>query len=210
MDAAVDYDVRRMSGMGFSEAAIAGLLEPYVPSGGGPGLVAGLSVYLDLLIKWNAKTNLTAIREPGEIVGRHFGESLFAASLVPQGTRTLLDFGSGAGFPGLPIALLRPELEVTLAESQNKKASFLREAVRTLGVGDRVGLWPGRVEELPASRMFDVVALRAVDKMEAALELAAERAIMGLLVIATEVPAVKGFSRSVSARWPAAAHFLSR
>src|SRR3979490_2916864 len=107
-----------------SESAIASLLTPYlseVPA----TLLPQLSTYLDLLLKWNARTNLTAIRDPEEIVRRHFGESLFAAQHLDAGTTTLLDFGSGAGFPGLPIALLCPDIQVTLAESQNKKATFL-------------------------------------------------------------------------------------
>src|ERR1700723_3085155 len=115
-----------------TESAIASLLTPYLPEIP-PNLTAQLSTYLDLLLKWNARTNLTAIRDPEEIVRRHFGESLFTAVHLPA-AQTLLDFGSGAGFPGLPIALLRSELHVTLAESQNKKATFLREAVRTLAL----------------------------------------------------------------------------
>src|ERR1700677_5339784 len=112
------------------ESAIAHLLQPYLSGSGAypdtdldPSLLPQFSPYLDLLLRWNARTNLTAIRDPEEIVRRHFGESLFAAShiaaLLPQ-TASLLDFGSGAGFPGLPIQLLLPSLSVTLAESQGK------------------------------------------------------------------------------------------
>src|SRR6266567_4454726 len=153
-----------------SESAIAVLLTPYLPEAPAT-LIPQLSAYLDLLLKWNARTNLTAIRDPEEIVRRHFGESLFAARhLAPanldpanpdQGTITLLDFGSGAGFPGLPIALLRPDIQVTLAESQNKKAAFLREAVRTLDLPN-VEVWAARVETLPVDRQFRIVTLRAV------------------------------------------------
>ena len=125
------------------------------------GLVSELSVYLDLLMKWNSRTNLTAIREPEEMVRVHFGEALFTADQLPPG-ETLLDFGSGAGFPGMPIALARVDLRVTLAESQNKKAAFLCEVVRTLGVAAEV--WPKRVEDLPQDRQFDFVTLRAVDE----------------------------------------------
>src|SRR6266851_4493562 len=114
-----------------SESAIADLITPYLPDPPAT-LLSRLSTYLDLLLKWNARTNLTAIRDPEEIVRRHFGESLFAAQHLDPATPTLLDFGSGAGFPGLPIALFHPGIQVTLAESQNKKAAFLREAVRSL------------------------------------------------------------------------------
>jgi 16S rRNA (guanine527-N7)-methyltransferase len=166
-----------------SESEIADLLAPYLPDAPA-ALLSQLSIYLDLLLKWNARTNLTAIRDPQEIVRRHFGESLFAARHLDPTTPTLLDFGSGAGFPGLPIALLRPDIQVTLAESQNKKATFLREAVRTLRLSTEV--WPARVESMPADRRFHTVTLRAVDNMEAALPVAKLRlAPGGRLVLLT-------------------------
>lgn len=173
-----------------SEARIAALLEPYLESAPVPAaLYTQLSEYLDLLLKWNARTNLTAIREPDEIVRRHFGESLFAG--LHLGARlsaeaTLLDFGSGAGFPGLPIQLLHPGLHVTLAESQGKKASFLREAVRTLHLSTEV--WAGRVEAIAPDRQFDAVTLRAVDNMQQALSDARLRVAPGgwLATLSTE------------------------
>jgi 16S rRNA (guanine527-N7)-methyltransferase len=157
---------------------IASLLAPYLGEFPAPAaLVPQLSAYLDLLLKWNARTNLTAIREPEAIVQRHFGESVFAgvhlASRV-SAQASVLDLGSGAGFPGLPIQLLLPELRVTLAESQNKKASFLREAVRTLGL-TQTEVWAGRAEEMAAGRSYEVVTLRAVDNMPAALAAAEAR-----------------------------------
>jgi 16S rRNA (guanine527-N7)-methyltransferase len=155
-----------------TESAIETLLAPYIAVD--KVLAEKLSVYLDLLLRWNARTNLTAIRSPEEIVRRHFGESLFAgANLGEPLPDTLLDLGSGAGFPGLPIALLHPLIAVTLAESQNKKATFLREVVRTLELPN-VEVWAGRAEDLAAGRRFHTVALRAVDNMQAALAAAAE------------------------------------
>lgn len=156
-----------------------------------PGkLAAELAVYLDLLLRWNARTNLTAIRQPEEIVRRHFGESLFTGcvlSAVLAKGATILDVGSGAGFPGLPIQLLRPDLQVTLAESQGKKASFLREACRTLGVKTEV--FAARVETMPPARRFDAVTLRAVDNMALALDLAGDRLSSGgWLAVLGEVP----------------------
>jgi len=147
---------------------IAELLQPFYASPP-PDLLDQLSVYLDLLLKWNARTNLTSIRDPEEIVRRHFGESLFTAAHLPA-CGTLLDLGSGAGFPGIPIQLALPQLKVTLAESQNKKAAFLREAVRTLGLPAQV--WADRAENLPPGTCFDVVTLRAVDDPETALRVA--------------------------------------
>jgi 16S rRNA (guanine527-N7)-methyltransferase len=175
-----------------SESQIANLLTPYLPEVPAT-LLPQLSTYLDLLLKWNARTNLTAIRDPEEIVRRHFGESLFAARHLDPNTPTLLDFGSGAGFPGLPIALLRPDIQVTLAESQNKKATFLREVIRTLNLPTEV--WPDRVETMPPARQFHTVALRAVDNMSAALAAAAPRAAHQLLLLAGSLPALpSGFS----------------
>jgi 16S rRNA (guanine527-N7)-methyltransferase len=158
--------------MTLSESRIADLLAPYLADASVPGdLYTKLSAYLELLLKWNARTNLTAIRDPETIVQRHFGESLFCGLQIASrifASATLLDFGSGAGFPGLPIQLLLPEIRVSLGESQNKKATFLREAVRTLGLS-HTEVWAGRVEDMPAAQRFDVVTARAVDKMEEAL-----------------------------------------
>jgi 16S rRNA (guanine527-N7)-methyltransferase len=127
-----------------------------------PDAAKHFAIYLDLLLKWNAKLNLTAIRAPEDILERHFLECIFAAQQLPSGIGTLLDFGSGGGFPGIPIAICRPEIQVTLGESQSKKAAFLREVVRTLTLTN-VDVFNGRVEVL--NRKFDAVALRAVDKM---------------------------------------------
>ena len=141
-----------------------------------------LASYLALLLRWNARTNLTAIREPEEIVRRHFADSLFCARQIPASAQTVLDFGSGGGFPGIPIALVRPELSVTLAESQGRKAAFLQEAVRTLGL--HADVWAQRVESMTAERCFDCVTLRAVDRMLDACRSAASRvAPEGLMLV---------------------------
>ena len=138
--------------------------------------------YLSLILRWNIRINLTSIRDPRGIVKRHFLESIRVAHLLPGWIRSLLDFGSGAGFPGIPIALCRPEMIVTLAESQSKKAAFLQEAVRSLDLNARV--WSQRAEEI--QERFDCVAMRAVDRMEAAVP-AASRLVRptGLLVLLT-------------------------
>lgn len=126
--------------------------------------------YLSLLLRWNARVNLTAIRDEEGILRRHFVESIACARLLPAGIATLLDFGSGAGFPGIPIALCRPEIAVTLAESQGKKAAFLSEAERVLGVAATVH--SGRADIL--SKVFDCITLRAVDKMGFAVHAAGQ------------------------------------
>jgi 16S rRNA (guanine527-N7)-methyltransferase len=141
-------------------------------------------IYLELLLRWNEKIALTAIRTADEIVRRHFVECAFVAQHLPSGIKTLLDFGSGAGFPGIPIAICRPEIHVTLAESHLKKAAFLEEAVRLLGISSEV--FGRRVETMPETRSFDAVALRAVDKMQRALLAATPRAGKFLILLATE------------------------
>ena len=173
---------------------IAELLEPYIgiPIGQAEREVAGcvdwpaiytkLLIYLELIMKWNERINLTGIRTPEEIVRRHFGESLFVGAHVGE-CGTLLDFGSGAGFPGVPIQLLRPDVRVTLAESQGKKAAFLNEVVRSLGLQSEV--WAGRVEAMPAEQRFDVVVLRAVDDMDRAVGEAGLRAKERVLIVGT-------------------------
>lgn len=136
---------------------------------------AKLGDYLALILRWNARMNLTSVRDPEGIVRRHFLESIACARLLPREIATLLDFGSGAGFPGIPIALCRPEIDVTLAESQGKKAAFLQEAVRTLGLN--VQIHAGRAETL--ATQFDCVTLRAVDRMDTAVQVAARLVRIG-------------------------------
>src|SRR5262249_7978216 len=88
--------------------------------------------YMALLLKWNDAMNLTAIHEPLEFLYRHFCESMFGATLIPVGGGRLADVGSGGGFPGLPLKIARPELDVCLIDSNVKKATFLAEVVREL------------------------------------------------------------------------------
>jgi 16S rRNA (guanine527-N7)-methyltransferase len=129
--------------------------------------------YLDLLLRWNARVNLTAIRNPEQIVTRHFGESLFAAralKLQDRNAASAADVGSGAGLPGIPMKLWAPQIELTLLESQNKKAVFLREALRALDL-DRALVFCGRAENW--GRTAEVVTLRAVERFERVLPVAA-------------------------------------
>ena len=147
--------------------------------------------YLELLLRWNARLSLTAIREPKQIIRRHFVECAFAAQHLPADIESLLDYGSGAGLPGIPFAICRPEIRVTLAEAQGKKASFLREVVRTVGTGTEV--YDGRVETIPGGRMFHAVSMRAVEKMELAIPIALRLADRYLVLLTTErsAPAYK-------------------
>ncbi len=167
-----------------------------------PDLHEKFAAYLALLLKWNAKTNLTAIRDEEGILSRHFLESILCARALPSGITTLLDFGSGAGFPGLPIALLRPDIAVTLAESQNKKSAFLREAIRTLGV--TAAVHSARAETLTAR--FDCVTLRAVDNMQqaipAALQLLAPKGTLAVLTTLDNIPMIQSLAAATtSLQW---------
>lgn len=157
-------------------AAIADLLQPFIQLD--EMRLRAISTYIDLLLKWNARINLTAIREPNEIVQRHFGESLFAAKylLEQQRPQTAIDLGSGAGFPGVPFALLAPDVRVTLIESQQKKATFLKELVHVLGLKNVV-VFNDRAENYPGTA--DLVMLRAVEKFEHALPMAVRLAKAG-------------------------------
>jgi 16S rRNA (guanine(527)-N(7))-methyltransferase RsmG len=118
--------------------------------------------YITLLLRWNEKINLTAIREPLEILYRHFCESMYATLVVPLARGRLADVGSGGGFPGLPLKIICPELEVFLVESNVKKATFLAEVIRELGL-DGARVIVSRYEELSEEvAPLDVVCSRAV------------------------------------------------
>jgi 16S rRNA (guanine527-N7)-methyltransferase len=96
------------------------------------GQILLIQQYINILLRWNEKLNLTAIRDPLEILHRHFCESMYAAVAVPIDFGRLADIGSGGGFPGLPLKILRPELELFLVESNLKKGTFLAEVIREL------------------------------------------------------------------------------
>ena len=171
---------------------IAELLGPFLSAPLSDAQLAQLAAYLEILHRWNARINLTAVRGPEQIVTRHFGESLFAAQcLCPSGLASpgsyLVDIGSGAGFPGLPIKIWATGLSVTLIESQNKKAVFLKEVIRALDLKD-IKVATTRAEDVPISRPDDlnrkpVITLRAVEKFERILPVAAQLAAGGRLAL---------------------------
>jgi len=131
--------------------------------------VLWIQQYIAIVLKWNEKISLTAIREPIEILYRHFCESMYAAAAVPLERGRLADVGSGGGFPGLPLKIIRPDLQVFLVESNVKKATFLAETIRELGLeGARVIV--SRYEELSEEvAPLDVVCSRAVGEFRAFL-----------------------------------------
>ena len=130
-------------------------------------LAPPLLQYLALLDRWNRTYNLTAIRDPREMVTRHLLDSLAMHPFVQRGT--LADLGTGPGLPGIPLAIAKPGLQVTLVESNGKKARFLREAVRTLGLGNaRVA--ESRAEALDEPAAYDALTARALDVLSGIIE----------------------------------------
>jgi 16S rRNA (guanine527-N7)-methyltransferase len=127
-----------------------------------------IRTYIDVLLQWNEKISLTTIEEPTDIVRFHFGESFFAVpSRGIKGGR-LADLGSGAGFPGLPLKLACPDLEVTLIEANRKKATFLAEVCRRLDLSG-VNILRDRVEDVPDEHLYDLVTERAVGSIDGCL-----------------------------------------
>jgi 16S rRNA (guanine527-N7)-methyltransferase len=166
---------------------IAALLARFVPRPLAEHQLRQLSAYLDLLLRWNERMNLTSVREPEHIVTRHFGESLFAAAtLFPNEALPaapveapnpapaaasdqpprVVDIGSGAGFPGFPIKVWAPGIHLTLIESNHKKVAFLREVARTITLTN-IDVFAGRAEDY--SSTANVVTLRAVERFETVL-----------------------------------------
>jgi 16S rRNA (guanine527-N7)-methyltransferase len=168
---------------------IAELLALFLQSPPGPpasltdAQLGQVAVYLDLLLRWNARINLTAVRDAEGMVTRHFGESFFAARQLLRNQESgvgdqkpgnaelrIIDLGSGAGFPGLPLKIFVPAITLTLIESTQKKAAFLKEVVRVLA-STNVYVFCGRAENFPSTA--DLVTLRAVERYERTLGTAA-------------------------------------
>jgi 16S rRNA (guanine527-N7)-methyltransferase len=133
--------------------------------------------YMTLLLKWNDAMNLTAIQDPLEILYRHFCESMFGATLIPVGFGRLADVGSGGGFPGLPLKIACPEMEVCLIDSNVKKATFLAEVIRELALPEARVL-VSRYEELDEEvTPLDVACSRALGEFAQFLKWAASEKI---------------------------------
>jgi 16S rRNA (guanine527-N7)-methyltransferase len=128
--------------------------------------LAGVHDYIQLLLKWNRSLSLTSVADAAEIARRHFGESMFAASLLPVENCRLADVGTGAGFPGLPLKIIRPDIDLVLIESNKKKCAFLSEVVRSLGLNG-VEIVPDRFELItPDALRLDVITARAVGEFK--------------------------------------------
>lgn len=188
---------------GLEAGRIASLLEPYVGRGTlSAAQLAQVAAYLELLLEWNRRLNLTAVRGPEEMVERHFGESFFAARHLlgavmrrapgvapgrilkgPADDRPgdeclsgfrINDVGSGAGFPGLPLKIFAPEISLLLVESNARKATFLNEVIRRLALSE-ASVFIGRAETLAErmERQAELVTMRAVERFARVLPVAA-------------------------------------
>lgn len=126
--------------------------------------------YLALLEKWNKVHNLTAVRDPSDMVTLHLLDSLSVLPHIKSGS--LLDVGSGAGLPGIPLSIVRPDLQVTVMDSSHKKASFMRQAKATLGIPN-LEVVCGRVEEFHPEHKFNMVISRAFSDLAEFMRLTA-------------------------------------
>ncbi len=139
--------------------------------------------YMEILLLWNEKVNLTAIRDPLEILYRHFCESMYAAKVLALQSGRLADVGSGGGFPGLPLKILRPDLHLFLVETNIKKVTFLAEVIRKLGLRDAqvlVRRYQGLGEEVAP---LDYVCSRALGEFPSFLAWAGSEQIAAKQVI---------------------------
>jgi len=171
------------------DGAIAGILEI------NSELASNLYAHFRLLLSWNRVVNLTSVTHLREAVRTHYCESLFLAARLPAGSLDILDVGSGAGFPGIPIAAARPNCRVVLAERRRRKAAFLKEATRGW---PNVHVFAGDAEEL--SQEFDWVVSRAV-RPEAVVELAARKA--GWVGLLTSSDGAERVANRPDFRWQA-------
>jgi len=145
--------------------------------------VLQIQQYITILLTWNEKVNLTAIRDPLEILYRHFCESMYAAEAIPLKGGRLADVGSGGGFPGLPLKIIRPDLQVFLVESNIKKVTFLAEVIRELGLKGAQVL-ARRYEELGEEIVpLDYVCSRALGEFPGFLDWARSEQIAAKQVI---------------------------
>jgi len=144
------------------------ICEPLAPFAISPAedQIAKIRDYVSILLRWNRSISLTSITDPVEIVGRHFGESMYASKLLPVENCRLADVGTGAGFPGLALKIACPNIHFTLIESNKKKCAFLSEVVRTLGFSD-VEIRPERFEEIrPEPVLANLITCRAVGELK--------------------------------------------
>jgi 16S rRNA (guanine527-N7)-methyltransferase len=167
--------------------------------------LAVLQAHYELLVRWNRKLNLTSIEGIADVIERHYCESIFLAIHLPPAHLRIGDVGSGAGFPGIPVGIVRPDCEVTLIESHRRKAVFLREATRAMS---DIRVLSVRAEEVREE--FDRVISRAVSYEDLAGTLKYLAPFADLLTGAEEPPATLGFRWRDPVRLPWANNRLLR
>lgn len=184
-----------------SDAHIAGTLKRYAFVAD-PAICRHIRAYISLLLAWNEKISLTTVRDPDEILRLHFGESLFAASTVPIQNGRLADVGSGAGFPGLPLAMTSSGLHVLLVESNLKKAAFLAEAIRVAEISNADVLRARMEEAGPEISGLNFVTARALGDYEQLLAWSRRRlALPGKVVLWMTLPDAARMSRLPAWLW---------
>lgn len=152
--------------------------------------------YFSMLVEWNEKFNLTAILEQNDVFCKHFIDSLMSEKYVNYDNKTLLDVGSGAGFPGIPLAINHPTLKVTLLESNGKKVTFLNEVIKTLNLTN-VKVIQGRSEEIKGE--YDFVTARAVKQLNILLEITSHLIKLNGLFVAYKGDATNELKDSIKA-----------
>lgn len=186
---------------------IAGLLRPWITLE--MNQLVQVQTYIGLLLRWNSRINLTAVRDEENIVKRHFGESFFSAARLLEDHEkekepsSILDLGSGAGFPGIPTAMLARNSRVILIEAHAKKSAFLNEVIRSLNLS-HVSVFTGRGENY--SGKAQLVTMRAVEKFDASMPLATSMVEPGgrlaLMIGASQVDQAKASGQRFQWRNP--------
>ena len=177
----------RVSSSPSESILIKGLKELSLPFG--PEQVRAFMTYLSELKKWNKAYNLTSLKTDEDVIIKHFLDSLLYLNALPEGEVSVLDVGSGAGFPGIPLKVMRPEIMMYLLEPSRKKANFLRHITRTLAL-DTIEVVEKRIEEVQ-SLTVDVAVTRALFEIEGFIEKASPHVKEGGRLILSKGPKVK-------------------
>jgi len=154
--------------------------------------------YLDLLVRWNGTYNLTAIRDPKDMLSKHLLDSLAMHPYFTQAS--LADLGTGPGLPGIPLAIIRPEAAVSLVESNGKKARFLREAVRHLGL-DNARVIESRAEAVAEHGRYTAITARAMDRLAGILAVGGHLLAPDGVLLAMKGPRIADEIAELDRRW---------
>ena len=154
--------------------------------------------YLDLLVRWNKAYNLTAIRDPNEMLTKHLLDSLAMHPYFTQ--ENLADLGTGAGLPGIPLAIIRPEAQISLIESNGKKTRFLREVVRQLGLNN-VTVIESRAESVNKPEQFQSITARAMDRLAGILAVGGHLLNKDGVLLAMKGPQINDEIAELPSQW---------